>query len=202
MSGISTMRVLILGLAAALLAPVAANAQFSDSFTFLKAVRDRDGSKVEDILRKNSNYLDTKDITSGEAALHIVVRRRDSQWLSYLLAKGANPNTRDVDGNTPLIYAAQIGFADGVEQLLGRKAGVDVPNRSGETPLIKAVQAGDLQVVRLLVAAGANPKKPDSVAGKSAHDYAAGNPRLGVIQKVLDEAKPAAPARPIAGPKL
>lgn len=196
------MRRLTLVLAAALLAPTAASAQFSDSFTFLKAVRDRDGAKVEEVLRKNSSYLDTKDITTGEAAIHIVVKRRDTQWLNYLLAKGANPNARDNDGNTPLIYAARIGFSEGAELLLAGKASVDLTNRSGETALIKAVQAGDLPTVRLLLSVGANPKKPDTIAGKSAHDYAAANPRLAVILKVLDEAKPAAPARPIAGPKL
>jgi hypothetical protein len=187
---------------AAFTVPAVAPAQFSDSYNFLKAVRDRDGGKLEDALRKGGpNMLDTRDTTSGESAVQIVTRRRDTQWLQYLLAKGANPDTRDNSGNTALIYAAQASFSDGVRLLIAARANVNLPNRSGETALIKATQAGDLQSVRLLLQAGADPKKTDTIAGMSARDYAVRDNRLSVILKEIDSAKPVAPQRPVAGPK-
>lgn len=177
----------------ALLAPTASYAQFSGSFNFLKAVKDRDGTKVTEIIGKpgsGSIIIDTRDAATGEAALHIVTKGRDIVWLNFLLAKGANPNVRDGQGNTPLYVASQIGWAEGVSLLLDRRASVDQPNNGGETPLIRAVQNRDMTVVRLLLAAGANPAKHDTGAGMSARDYATRDPRASLILKTLDEAKP------------
>lgn len=168
--------------ALALLLPVAAHAQFSDSYTFLKAVRERDGDKATQMLNEpGSTIVNTKDITSGETALHIVTARRDLTWMGFLLQRGANPNARDKDGVTPLMLATNLRFVDGVETLLSRKAQVDATNNSGETALIRAVQLRDLAMVRLLLKNGANPDKQDTIAGQSARDYANGdfrNPQI------------------------
>lgn len=195
-----------MALAALLLAGLVATpapAQFSDSYQFLKAVRDRDGSKVTEYLDKpGSTIVNTRDFSSGESALHLIVQRRDSQWLAFLLAKGANPNIRDSVGNTALAQAAQLGWLDGTTMLLTKGADVNATNDRGETPLILAVQRRDLATVRLLLANGANPKIADHIAGMSAHDYAARDARSPAILKAIDEAKPAKPAAQIAGPKL
>ncbi len=184
----------------AVAAPTIAAAQFSDSFNFLKAVRDKDGAKVMDILNKpGSVIVNTRDPSTGETALHIVTQRRDPAWLAFLLQKGANPDLRDSKGNTALLEAAQIGWAEGVQMLLAERAGVDIANASGETPLIVAVQSRDLPTVRLLLAVGANPNRPDNAAGLSARDYAARDSRATAILKEIQEAKPVA-KREIAGP--
>ncbi len=168
--------------ALALLIPAAASAQFSDSYNFLKAVRERDGDKATTMLNEpGSTIVNTKDITSGETALHIVTARRDLTWMGFLLQKGANPNARDKNGVTPLMVATNLRFADGVETLLTRKAKVDDTNNSGETALIRAVQLRDLAMVRLLLRNGADPDKQDTIAGQSARDYAKGdfrNPQI------------------------
>ena len=196
------MRTTIAALAAALLvAP--AGAQFSKSYEFLKAVRDRDGEKVQTALDvPGSAIIDTRDYGSGETALHIVVKRRDSTWLGFLLAKGAKPNVRDQAGNTPLVIAAQIGFSDGVQTLLQAGADVDADNARGETPLIFAVHNRDVATLRLLLAAGANPARSDHIAGKSARDYAAEDPRAAAILKTLNDAKPAKLNPKMSGPTL
>lgn len=178
-----------------------AAAQFSDSYKFLKAVRDKDGTVVTDMVRTpGSSIVNTRDITTGETALHIVVKRRDVQWLSFLLANGADPDIRDADGNPPLLTAARLRFAEGMQELLDRKAAVDGTNSRGETALIVAVQNRDVPSVRILLAAGANPNLPDRIAGMSARDYAARDKRSSAILKMIDEAKPAKPKGPVAGP--
>lgn len=195
----------LLGLLIAALFAVPALAQFSDSYSFLKAIRDRDGTKVNEYLSgQNPTLVNTRDYTSGEGAIHIVVKRRDDLWLRFLLAKGANADLRDKDGNTPLILAAQIGFPEGTASLINGNANVNAINNSGETPLIVAVQRRDILNVRLLLAGGANPKIADHIAGMSARDYAERDARAAAILKLIDEAgktKPAAKAE-VAGPGL
>ncbi|MES2175740.1 MAG: ankyrin repeat domain-containing protein [Pseudomonadota bacterium] len=189
-------------MALALLVPGPAQAQFSDSYNFLKAVKDKDGEKVTDLIQKpGSTVINSRDVSTGENALHIIVARRDATWLTFLLAKGANPNLTDNDGNTPLMDAVQGRFEEGVRTLLAYKAQVDKVNDSGETPLIRAVQLRDVGLVRLLVAQGANPEKRDTMAGMSARDYAKRDGRTPGLNEALDAAKPAAaPKGPVQGP--
>lgn len=188
--------------ALAMAAGTPARAQFSDNYNFLKAVKDKDGQKVTDFIQKpGSTVINSRDVTTGENALHIVVARRDATWLSFLLAKGANPNLTDNDGNTPLMDAVQGRFEEGVRVLLGRNAQVDKTNDSGETPLIRAVQLRDVGLVRLLVAQGANPDKRDTIAGMSARDYAKRDNRTPGLAEALEAAKSTAkPTGPVQGP--
>lgn len=194
-----------MALAFALLTPVAAQAQFSNAYNFLKAVKDVDGEKATELLQKpGSTVINSRDVTTGETALHYVVARRDNTWLAFLLSKGANPDLADNQGNTPLMDAVQARFEDGVRTLLSYKAQIDKTNGSGETPLIRAVQLGDVSIVRLLVAEGANPDKRDTLAGMSARDYARRDGRNPGIVEALDKAKPkaTAPSGPVQGPVL
>lgn len=179
--------------------PASGQQTFSDSFTFLKAVKERDGDKVTSLIAEpGSTVINTRDRGSGEGALHIVVRGRDLNWLAFLLGKGARPDIQTSRGDTPLTLAAQIGWLEGVEQLLARRASVDLPNGRGETALILATQRRDLPLVRLLLSRRADPKRTDNVVGMSALDYAKQDPRAGAVLKLLEAG--AAPARPVAGP--
>ncbi len=188
--------------AIALLAGAPAGAQFSDSYKFLKAVRDRDGAKVTEVVDQPGGTLLNARGDDGDGALHIVARRRDATWLAFLLAKGARPDLRNGSGDTALGLASQIGFADGVSLLLANGAAPNVANNKGETPLILAVQAHDAGIVRQLLSAGANPAARDNVAGLSARDYAERDRRSAAILKLIDETKAAKPKGPIAGPHL
>ena len=188
--------------ALALMVPAPAQAQFSDNYNFLKAVKDKDGQKVTDLIQKpGSTVINSRDVSNGQNALHIVIARRDATWLSFLLGKGANPNLADNAGNTPLMNAVQSRFEDGVQTLLLSGAQVDKVNGSGETPLIRAVQLRDLGLVRLLVAKGANPDRRDTIAGMSARDYANRDGRTPGLVEALAAAKgSSAPKGPVQGP--
>ncbi len=177
---------LILPAAAGIVAP-AAMAQFSDSYNFLKAVKDRKGEEAEKFLAEPGTVIiNTRDGTTGETALHIVIQRRDSTWLGYLLQKGANPNLADKKGTTPLMLATQLGYVDGIDWLVRKNAQVDQTNRAGETALILAVQLRNPEAVRALLKAGANPDKTDSRAGYSARDYAKQDGRASAIAAIIE----------------
>ena len=116
--------------------------------------------------------------------------RRDEEWTGFLLGKGADPNLPGKGGDTPLMAAARAGYFDGVGWLIQLHAKVDVTNRSGETALILAVQQRQPMIVKVLLSAGADPDRTDSVAGYSARNYAARDPRAGEILKLIESKKP------------
>ncbi len=179
-----------------------AQAQFSDSYNFLKAVRDRDGTKATEMVSKPGTVIiDTRDEKNGETALHIVTKGRDLAWMNFLLARDARPDIRDKEGNTALMAATQLGFVEGAQLLISNKATVDLANSSGETPLIRAVQLRNNAMVQLLMTSGANAAKADTLAGLSARDYALRDRRAAAILKIIDETKPTKAAK-ISGPKL
>lgn len=176
------------GLALALVASglsAPATAQYSDSYNFLKAVKERDGTVATKFLNEpGSTIVNARDLASGETALHYVVQRRDELWTNFLLDRGANPNLADKRGITPLTIAASLGFVEGVERLVKAGGRIDTTNASGETPLIAAVHRRDMAVIRLLLKHGASLDRADN-SGRTARDYAAlMGPSAGVIQEI------------------
>ena len=175
----------------------------SPGYLFLKAIRDEDGNKVNDILgQPGQTIINTKDRSTGESALHIVAKNGNLTYLRFLLAKGANPNIQDNRGNTPALLAVEAGSVEAINALSARKANLNLGNSSGETPLIRAVQLRNIDMVRTLIAAGANPDQPDVIAGMSARDYAKRDTRTPVLLKTIDDKPAAAEKAPVAGPRL
>jgi ankyrin repeat protein len=168
-----------------------AQAQFSAGYQFLDAVKKKEGEKVENALNQpGSTIVNTRDVSTGETALHLVTQRRDITWLTFLLAKGANPNMRDARGTTPLQLASNLGWLDGVELLVGQKARVDDANDAGETPLIFAVHRRDIAMMRTLLKAGADPDRKDN-SGRSARDYAVlAGPSGPMVAEIESSTKP------------
>lgn len=196
------LRPALLALSLSLLA-APATAQFqSDSYKFLQAVRDAKNNDVIEALNKpGQTVVNTKDKGSGEAALHIVARRGDVPYTSFLLQKGADPNIRDGKNNTPMMIASDLGQDEVISTLLIAKANPNLGNSAGETPLIRAVQRRDLALIRVLIAAKADPDQRDIIAGLSARDYATRDTRYPALAKIFaDTPKVAKPA--VAGPKL
>ncbi|WP_338502151.1 ankyrin repeat domain-containing protein [Sphingomonas kaistensis] len=182
--------------------PAAAQVSTSPGYSFLQAVRERDGGKVTELIEQpGSNVVNYRD-DRGDAGLHLVVGQRDLTWLRFLLGKGADANIANRAGDTPLILASRIGFAEGADLLLARGAEVDRTNRRGETALIIAVQQRNLPLVRLLAERGANSNKTDNATGRSARDYAKMDSRGPEMLRLMDAAKAAKKPLTIAGPKL
>lgn len=183
----------------------AAGQSFSDGYEFLKAVKDRSGQEVTDALNEpGTTIVNTRDITSGETALHIVTKRRDTSWIRFLTQRGANPNIRDKDGVAPIQVAVSLNHVDGVEALIKAGADVDVNDSSGETPLIAAVHARNAELVRILLAQGANPDRTDN-SGRSARDYIELMPSNGLLKSELnraDEAREKKDSGPSYGPSF
>ena len=160
----------VVGAASVPLTPAAAQ-MFTEGYQFLKAVKDRDGDKATDILSKpGTQVVNSRDLTSGDTGLHMVVQRMDTLWVRFLLQRGADPNIRNKRGISPLQLATSLGFIEGAEELIKGGASVNVSDQTGETPLIAAVHARNVPMVRMLLAKGSNPDHNDN-SGRSARDY-------------------------------
>lgn len=190
--------------AAALLAfavPAAAQNQ-SDSYKFLQAVKDAKGDDVMAVLNKpGTTVINDLDRSSGDGALHIVVRRGDETYLRFLIGRGADPDRKNRDGDTPLMLAVEGDEPGMIDILVAARANVNLANSRGETPLIRAVQRRNVGLARQLLAAGADPDQSDVIAGLSARDYAHQDTRSPALAKLIDDT-PKAVRRAVAGPKL
>ncbi len=172
-------RTIIAAIALAGLAPIglaapAAAQMLSEGTEFLRAIekRNEDANKVTEMVDvPGSTVINSRELTSGRTALHIVVADRDTPWLNYLISQRANVNLADSQGVTPLMLAVQVGYIEGVEALVAARARVDVANASGETPLIFAVHSRNTDMMRVLLQASADPDRKDN-SGRSARDYA------------------------------
>jgi ankyrin repeat protein len=97
----------------------------------------------------------------GRSELHYAALGGTADEAVGLIRSGEDPGLADKDGFTPLHFAAQQGNTDVAAVLLANGAPVDAVNEFGNTPLWIAVfgSRGDGQMIRLLRAAGADPRK-------------------------------------------
>jgi len=95
------------------------------------------------------------------------VQNRDVDRVRVLLAEGADPNVRDINGRTPLGHAAAHGDVDLVTLLLD--AGADVHSGARfATPYEIARTRGHLCIAELLEARGVDTKRSlQAVASKA-----------------------------------
>ena len=106
--------------------------------------------------------------------------------LRVLLKHGCpGVDDRDVDGWTPLAWAIQNNSPDTVETLISnRSVNLEQGDNSGRTALSWAVEYGHLEVVRILLRAGANPSSRN-VAGITPMSTADQFGRNAILEELL-----------------
>ena len=82
------------------------------------------------------------------------IRANDLARLQALVGGGADVNSRDSRGETPLMYAAAVGSVEAMKFLVGKGAEVNAQTELGSTALIWS--STDLAKVRCLLDHGAN----------------------------------------------
>ena len=100
----------------------------------------------------------------GRSDLHYAARDGDLAAVEKIVTAGADVNLQDKRGWAPLHFAAQACSEEVTAYLLSHGASVDLEDSFGNTPLSTATFAsrGDGAVIRVLRAAGADPKKKNS----------------------------------------
>ena len=98
-------------------------------------------------------------VQAADADLRLVtaLRNRDAAAVRTLLKQRPDVNAADVEGMTPLHWAAHWDDLATVKQLLAMGASPKVANRYGVTPLHEAATVANAEMVNALLRAGADP---------------------------------------------
>lgn len=179
-------------------APAAAQVTGSDGEAFLAAMKEGGGGKALELVEKAGSTVVNYRGSDGNAGLHIAMRNRKGDWVGFLLARDADPDLTDKNGDTPLIIAARMGYSEGAARMLMARAQVDKTNRLGETALIVAVQQRQPAIVKILLQAGADPDKADHASGYTARDYAKRDNRSDDLLRMIETVK--AQKKSVKGP--
>jgi ankyrin repeat protein len=76
--------------------------------------------------------------------------------MSYLLDEGADIESVDNEGKTPLMNAIYSKHKDLAKLLIGKGANVNVKEPNGWSPLMFAIMHGQADIVKSLIKAGAD----------------------------------------------
>jgi ankyrin repeat protein len=121
----------------------------------LWAVHWNDLKVVEQLLMAGAKVNAVQDL--GVTPLILACENGSEPMVAALLAAGAEPNAVQENGTSPLMLAARGGSLTVVKALLGRGAAIDatIP-ATGQTALMWATAERHLDVMRELIASGAN----------------------------------------------
>jgi ankyrin repeat protein len=104
----------------------------------------------------------------GYSPLMMAAHAGHREAFELLLARGADPNTADLAGNTVLMGAAFRGFLPIVAQLLDAGADTTAVNHGGLDARGFARNFGRTEVLELLVEHAERDRRPTAISGKLA----------------------------------
>jgi len=129
------------------------------------------------------NYPNTPNsYQHNTTALNVACGLSDSKTAALLLSRGADPTIVTKGGVSPLMKACMMGRKDCVELILGhlkklnKEELIDSQSSSGATALYIACKGNHIEIVKMLIAAGANSTlahqngtRPLDIARKKGH---------------------------------
>ncbi|CCX10138.1 Similar to Ankyrin repeat domain-containing protein 50; acc. no. Q9ULJ7 [Pyronema omphalodes CBS 100304] len=138
------------------------------------------------LLELTDYEVDCRDC-DGLTALFHAARKGHLKTVELLLERGAEVDSKDKNGRTPLSFAAKAyGSFETVKLLLERGAEVDSKNKNGRTPLsFAANEYGSLETVQLLLERGAEIDWKDK-DGRTPLSYATLNDNTKIVALILE----------------
>ena len=96
-------------------------------------------------------------VSEGASMIHLASKIGAIELLNHLIVKGADLKKRDqINGLNCLLYAVEAGQIKIIERLLDLKMSVNSVNNSGETALHLACKNQNMEMIKFLLAKGAN----------------------------------------------
>ncbi|KAJ5594953.1 uncharacterized protein N7459_001161 [Penicillium hispanicum] len=107
---------------------------------------------------KNLWAEDKKELSGEDCSpLHIAAYCGITRFAAYLLSMGADPNSKDTDDRSPLVYAVMKGHDGMVSLLLHHNADHDIRIKGGQTLIHYACKLNHVHVLHALIEGGADP---------------------------------------------
>ncbi len=145
---------------------------------YMAALRDK--KDLARLYLKHGAKLDARASWKGdETAIHVAAEHGHNAVLMVLFEYGADPNTMNYAGDTPLHLAAWAKHPETVRLLLSHGANIRLKGRWGRTALNGIGETGKgppgsyLSVVKCLVAAGLDPNTTEKGGGTPLMDASA-----------------------------
>ena len=145
-------------------------------------------------------YLLASQSQNLESVLLEAASAGNTDMVRSFLDKGANIESKNEVGATPLIFASAKGQKEVVALLLDRGANVNAKTSTGITPLMAAASGGYADIVKLLLAKGADVYAKDQ-QGLTALSMAVASGDSQVTDLLKSAQKSSAPEKPrVASP--
>uniref|UniRef100_A0A2D4Q4P1 SOCS box domain-containing protein n=2 Tax=Micrurus surinamensis TaxID=129470 RepID=A0A2D4Q4P1_MICSU len=129
----------------------------NDATTPLFLAVENEHTNVIKLLLQHGADVNGSHCWSEWNSLHQAAFQNYSEILKLLLDEGANKESVDDFGITPLFIAAQYGKLECLRILISYGANINCQAKDQATPLFIAAQEGNDKCVELLLAEGANP---------------------------------------------
>jgi ankyrin repeat protein len=97
--------------------------------------------------------------------LIVAAEQGDTTTLLRLISTGANLNARDSRGRTALMAATHTNQIEAVRSLLQAGADVDIQDNQLDNPFLYAGAEGLFEILKLTIAAGADPTLTNRFGG-------------------------------------
>lgn len=131
----------------------------------------------------NGTSLEPATRTVVDLAPLALTGKTDS--LISAISYGFDPNEKDADGRTLIMFAAYNGHTSTVEMLIGKGAEISIADVEGTTPLMWASSGPFVDTVDLLLKKGASVNAIDSREHFTALMWAASEGQLEVVELLL-----------------
>ena len=149
-----------------------------------EALKSRDVAKVRSLLAAGA---DANEKVRGDYPLNIAATYGPAEMVTLLLDAGAVLEQPGRDGMHPLHNAVFAGRTEIVALLIRRGAAVDARERRGRTPLYSfaCTSGSDIEIARMLLAAGADPKIEDDEYRETALNCAVETGNLELVELLI-----------------
>eukprot|EP00796_Vickermania_ingenoplastis_P004339 gene4339-3153_t len=135
---------------------------------FLRSAKSRDLNGCQQQLTENPALLNAAE-AGGYTALHFAAFNGDVALIDLLVSKGAELDTTNFDGNTPLVMAVKGRQPDAICALAKAGASLDKATSLGSTAIHHAASMGYIDCMKLLQELGANTTFEKTEAGSLLH---------------------------------
>ncbi len=149
---------------------------------FIKAAQQDDLDQLASLI--SGEDVNLRDTTTNTTALEYAVRSANREMVQFLVSHGADVNSRNASGITPLMMIDEDATCELIWDLINAGANVNAKDESKDTALMRAANVGNLEAVKALLEAGA---KVDSINenGETALMFAAEEGKVNVVRTLV-----------------